>query len=168
MCFCPVPKHAISDIRCPQTFLDFGLSTKLSSCARVLLLVTLAASIGCDISIPGIDSNQDNLAPWTKIPESGGLRYLEKYRLTGMEPRFLAKAQFSGSGDIDQFIDYFQLKKVDSIKSNWPSTFDSGGFVFSPGNELYSASVSYNTETITVNLWVDRTNNILIVERTWM
>jgi hypothetical protein len=162
-----------SEIRCPKIRRDFSLSTKLSSRLRILLLVVLVACIGCDISIPGIDSNQDNLAPWTKIPENGGLTYVEKYRRTGMEPRFLAMAKFSKSSDVDQFIDYFQLKKVDSIKSVWPSTFDASGLTLDRDTTMYSASVPEKTgfdpngTGIVVNLWVDQVNKVLIIERSW-
>lgn len=173
MHFFRAQKHATCYGHRSEIVKGFGLSTKRSSNAHLLVLIALAAFPGCDISIPVIDSNQDNLAPWTTIPESSGLRYLEKYRLTGMEPRFLAKAEFSKSSDIDQFIDYFQLKKVDLINSSWPPSFDASGFTLDCDTDMYSASVpekkdfDSNGTAIVVNLWVDQVSKVLIIEKSW-
>lgn len=170
---CFVSKYPAFSVLSSKYVFNFGLGINLGFCASIFLLALLAACTGCDISIPVIDSNQDELAPWTKIPESGGLIYAEKYRRTGMEPRFLAKANFSKSDDVDRFIDYFQLKKVDSIDSNWPPSFDASGFTLDLDTTMYSASVPErkgfdpNGTAIVVNLWVDNANKILIIERSW-
>jgi len=173
MHFCRVQKYATRYGHRPEFVRGFGLSTTRSTSAHLLVLVAIAACIGCDLSIPAIDSNQDNLAPWTKIPETGGLRYIEKYRQAGMEPRFFAKARFATLSDIDTFIDHFKLNKVEAINSSWPSTFDASGFNLDSETTMYTASVREkkdfdpNGTAIVVNLWVDQVNNVLIIERSW-
>lgn len=137
---------------------------------RLVILSTVLWATGCDISIPAIDTNMDELAPWSNVPETASLQYVEKFSKPGMEPRFLAAAKFQTQQDVDRLIDYFKLKPVDSIMSVWPSSFQPAEFTRNENLEMHSKAVPMHVSSstaIVTNLWIDHENKILVIEKNW-
>jgi hypothetical protein len=137
---------------------------------RLVILSIVLWVTGCDINIPAIDTNMDELAPWSNVPETASLQYVEKFSKPAMEPRFLAAAKFQTQQDLDRLIDYFELKPVDSIKSVWPSSFQPAEFSRSDSLEMLSKVVPMHGSSSTVivtNLWIDHENKILVIEKSW-
>ena len=141
----------------------------------VLSIAVLAIlSVGC--SFPLINPNREGFAPWEKLPDGNGITWINKYSHDpGIDPLYLASFRYDDDVALQLVIDTFGLSPrpentevatfTDTIPDSiswFPLTNVTSTFVFSG-----SSSYPGGTREYVSNLWVDASQKVAIVERTW-
>lgn len=138
----------------------------------ILVMLFLLVTAGCG-KIPLISENRDGFPPWEKLPESNGIKYLNKFTHDpGTDPIYLARISYKDEAALQLVIDTFALVPVDddgqvssfaevlAYKGETPNWFPLDGvtetYVFPPGEQEYVS-----------NLWVDSDEKVMILERSW-
>ena len=137
-------------------------------CLVLLVLLTVA---GCG-KIPLISPNRKNFAPWEKLPEGNGIRYVEKFaRDPGIDPLYLAKMTYDDDTALQLVLDSFGLVPRDDThgESTFTTTLRDPQPSWFPLNGVTHVYVypSKPDEEYVSNLWVNADEKVMILERTW-
>lgn len=141
---------------------------------RLIMLISLffVTFAGCG-KIPLISPNRKDFPPWEKLPEGNGVTYLEKFTYDpGIDPVYLAKMRYDDHAALQLVIDTFGLVPRDDInevssfaeilgdeKPRWFPLDDVTDIYVYPSGEDEFEYVS--------NLWINATEKVMILERSW-
>jgi hypothetical protein len=139
-----------------------------------LMVLTLLAMAICPVGcgqLPLVSENRKNFAPWEKLPEGNGVRYLEKLiRDPGHDPLYLAKISYDDEAALQKVLDTFGLVPDDSVgePSTWTGTLDPPPkwFPLPRVTNRYVFPIVPEHDYVS-NLWVDKDSRTAILERTW-
>ncbi|WP_162273284.1 hypothetical protein, partial [Rubripirellula obstinata] len=140
---------------------------------RVLAILAFAA-VGC--SFPLLNPNREGFAPWEKLPDGNGITWVNKYvHDPGIDPLYLASFRFDDETALQLVVKTFGLSPlpadtdVATFTETMPDSIDwfplpnvSSTYVFADSNSYRGGNREYAS-----NLWVDSTQNLAIIERTW-
>lgn len=137
--------------------------------AALLASILFGVSIGCG-GQPLIAPSRVGFPPWEKLPDGNGITYVNKYTHdVGIDPLYLASFQYDDDAALERVIQTFGLVLLpdgedattftttmpDAVQ--WfPLTNVTERYVYPDDNVEYVA-----------NIWVDSTQKLAIIERTW-
>ena len=137
--------------------------------ACTLLVLILLSTVGCG-KLPLLSENRKNFPPWERLPDGGGITYLEKFTYDpGHDPIYLAKIEYQDSTDIQRFAKEFGLVPYTSLEQ--PHSFI--GVLESPPIWFPLEKVTSHyffpseQEHYVANLWVNEVEKVMIIERSW-
>jgi hypothetical protein len=134
-----------------------------------LILCFMAGCIGCG-RIPILSENRENFAPWEKLPDGNGIKYIEKFtRDPGVDPLYLAKISYDDQTALRLVVDTFDLVAGD--KQNVISSFAESMREKPAWFPLEGVTAIYvypkSDHEYVANLWVNTDAQIMILERAW-
>ena len=140
--------------------------TRLVYCVGVL-----AIAVGCG-QLPFSSGNRHNFAPWDRLPESDGIVYVEKFVSDpgpGHSPIvYLAKIKYETDADVQKVVEEFDLLPCDKLRAE--TSFARSTSTPPKWFPLSGVTVLYSSQTdpaYVANLWVDKEERVMIIERSW-
>jgi hypothetical protein len=140
---------------------------------HVLAILALTCT-GC--TFPLFNPNREGYAPWEKLPDGDGITWINKYSHDpGIDPLYLASFRYDDDAALQRVVDTFGLSPlpentdVATFTSTLPEPIEwfplpnvTATFVFGDSNSYPGGTREYVS-----NLWVDSSQKIAIIERTW-
>ncbi len=147
-------------------------SSKLKTGGIVLYFIGLLSGTfyaGCE-KVPLVSENRKYFAPWDKLPESEGIKYVDKFvRDNGSDPIYLALISYEDDSDLQKMSDTFGLTQQADLKP--PLTFTSvlnpppSWFPLENADRLYI--YPQGSQQYASNMWVDTVGKRIVLERSW-
>ncbi|HUG67239.1 MAG TPA: hypothetical protein VMM76_05790 [Pirellulaceae bacterium] len=142
--------------------------------SAVAIALLSVACIGCNF--PLLNPNREGFPPWEKLPDGHGITYIEMYTHDpGIDPLYLASFHYADDAALQLVVDTFGLAplpdgtEVSTFTTTIPDPID--WFPLKNVTSIYvhpdSNSYPGGKREYVANLWVDSSENIAIIERTW-
>jgi hypothetical protein len=138
-------------------------------CNATWLVLGLILSVGCE-GMPLFNENRQNFPPWEKLPEGGGITYVEKFTHDpGLDPIYLALIKYEDDAALAKAIDTFGLIQHSTLDA--PTTFaevlDNKPSWFPLKKVTHLYVFPEGTHEYVANLWVNADEKTMIIERSW-
>lgn len=133
------------------------------------LAVGVTMCVGCG-RLPLVSENREGFAPWERFPPQAGFRYLDTYvHDAGHDPTYLALIDFDSDADLQKIVREFDLEESTATEPEISfATLKSPPKWFNEKHctKLFVCPACKQTRCA-INLWVDTSRNIAVLERSW-